>query len=45
MQIDKSVANNAIRLSVGRETKYSQIDQAVQDLRQSVKAIINESNN
>ena len=43
MQIDKSVANNAIRLSVGRETTYSQIELAIRDLRQSVDKIINEN--
>ncbi len=43
MQIDKSVANNAIRLSVGRETTYFQIDLAIQDLRQSINTIVNEN--
>jgi cysteine sulfinate desulfinase/cysteine desulfurase-like protein len=43
MQIDKSVANNAIRLSVGRETTYSQIDLAIHDLRQSINTIVNEN--
>jgi len=36
MQIDKHVANNAIRLSVGRETTHNQIDLAINDLKQSI---------
>lgn len=40
MGIDKSVASNAIRLSVGRETTKEQIDLAIKDLKKTLKNII-----
>lgn len=40
MGIEKFVASNAIRLSVGRETTKSQIDLIVEDLKQSVNGLI-----
>lgn len=39
MGIDKSVAANAIRLSVGRETNKRQIDLAIEDLKTTLKNI------
>lgn len=40
MQIDKNIAANAIRLSVGRDTTRAQVDLAVKDLRQSINKIL-----
>ena len=40
MGIDKFVASNAIRLSVGRETTKSQIDLIIEDLKQSVNGLL-----
>ena len=40
MGIDKFVAGNAIRLSVGRETTKSQIDLIIEDLKQSVNGLL-----
>lgn len=39
MGIEKEVAVNAVRLSVGRETTKEQIDIAIQDLKQTLKGI------
>ena len=39
MKIDKNIAANAIRLSVGRETTKKQIDTAVEDLRNTLENI------
>ncbi len=40
MGIDKLVASNAIRLSMGRETTKTQIDLIIEDLRQSIISLI-----
>ena len=40
MQIDKNIAANAIRLSVGRDTTRAQVDLAVKDIRQSIDKIL-----
>ena len=39
MNIDTSVASNAVRLSVGRETTKRQIDIVIDDLRETLKSI------
>ncbi len=42
MDIDKEVASNAIRLSVGRETTFKEIDCAIEDLRNAIEALSKE---
>ncbi len=39
MNIDKKVASNALRLSVGRETTRQQIDTIVEDIKHSLEKI------
>lgn len=41
MKIDQIIASNALRLSVGRETTKEEIDQAVKDIQDSIKKILN----
>ncbi|XP_062597312.1 selenocysteine lyase-like isoform X1 [Saccostrea cucullata] len=43
LDIDESVARRAIRLSVGRETTQSDIDCAINDLKQALDGIQNEN--
>ena len=45
MKIDKSIAANAIRLSVGRETTKKQIDIVVEDLKNTLKKITSSQKN
>ena len=40
MGIEKYVANNAIRLSVGRETTKPQIDTIINDLKASINGLL-----
>lgn len=39
MGVDESIAGNAIRMSVGRETTRQQIETVIQDLKQALKKI------
>lgn len=39
MKIDKNIAANAVRLSVGRETTKEHIDQAIYDIKQSLASL------
>jgi cysteine sulfinate desulfinase/cysteine desulfurase-like protein len=39
MKIDKNIAANAIRLSVGRETTKKQIDTVVEDIKNALEII------
>jgi selenocysteine lyase len=42
MKIDKNVACNALRLSVGRETTKNQIDLIINDIKQALVKISNQ---
>ncbi len=42
MKIDKNIASNALRLSVGRETTKSQIDLIIKDIKEALVKISNQ---
>jgi cysteine sulfinate desulfinase/cysteine desulfurase-like protein len=42
MQIDRKVASNAVRMSVGRETTLKEIDCVIEDLKKAIEALSQE---
>lgn len=44
MKIERNIASNALRLSVGRETTKSEIDKIIQDIKESLEKIKNSHN-